>query len=165
MSLEAQSKINAKITLQNKWGSTKSLWKNLERISNVSGFQFTFPAEQQQSTADIPIHLHCRTKNTHTKKPKDCIPKSFISNIENNLFCTLSDRLWKVKATSKWHSLLRNKKSVVFYTQELGHLVPKRHFHQPPAMLQPGCCKGEMHCWEPQVSNNLSAEPWWSTQE
>lgn len=157
----AQSIIYAKIMFQNKWGNTNSLWKNLERISNVSGFQFTFPTEQQQSTADIPIHLHCRTNNTHPEKPKDSISRSFTSNTEKSFFCTLSDRLWKLKATSKWHSLLGGKKSVVFYSQELMYLVPKWHFHQAPAMLQPGSSKGEMmHCWESQLSNHLSAEPW-----
>lgn len=161
MSLEAQSRINAKITLQNKWGNTKSLWKNLERISNVSGFQFTFPAEQQQSTADIPIHLHCTGPTIPTlQSQKTVFPNSLYQIQKKTFFCTLSYRLWKVKATCKWHSLLGDKKSVVFYTQELGYLVPKWHFHRPPAVLQPGCSKGEMHCWEPQVSNNLSAEPW-----
>lgn len=150
-----QSKIYAKITFQNKWGNTKSLWKNLERISNVSGFQFTFPTEQQQSTADIPIHLHCKTNNIHPEKSKDCISTLFTWNTEKNLFW-----LWKLKTTSKMTQPPRRKKiSCLLLT---GTWIPRSQ-----VTFSSGSCnaaareqQGEMHCWEPQLSNNLSAEPW-----
>lgn len=100
-------------------------------------FNLLFQQSSSRALQTFPSICTARPTISTLKSRKTVFPHC-LHEIQKKTFSDSEN--WKQPA--KWHSLLGGKRSAVFYSQELGYLVPKWHFHQAPAMLQPGSSRG-----------------------
>lgn len=130
------------------------MWKSSSRSSCISGWDLDYSSFSSRAL-HTSLCIYAARPTIPTLKAQRLYSQVFQhKSTREKLFHRPARQTLKTEATNRWHTPSPRRRTIKY----LGHLIPKWHFHQPPAMLQPEVQQG----WDAllRVTSQQKIECW-----